>query len=70
MTMRLFNKALIKNIDWWLVSCYIVLIFIGWMNIYASIHSTEVASIFDLAGRSGKQLVWMAASIACAAASI
>ena len=67
MTMRLFNKALIKNIDWWLVSCYIVLIFIGWMNIYASIHSTEVASIFDLAGRSGKQLVWMAASIACAA---
>lgn len=67
MTMRLFNKGLIKNIDWWLVSCYIVLIFIGWMNIYASIHSTEVASIFDLAGRSGKQFIWMAASIACAA---
>ena len=67
MNMRLFNKGLIKNIDWLLVSCYIVLIFIGWINIYASIHSTEVASIFDLAGRSGKQFIWMAASIACAA---
>ena len=64
--MGFWNKGLIRNVDWWLVACYIVLIFIGWMNIYASIHSSGTESIFDLSGRSGKQFIWMAASVAAA----
>ena len=64
--MGFWNKGLIRNVDWWLVACYIVLIFIGWMNIYASIHSSGTESIFDLTGRSGKQFIWMGASIVSA----
>lgn len=65
--MGLLDKSRLRNIDWVLVGCYILLIFIGWINIYASIHSTEVTSIFDPSGRSGKQFIWMAGSIISAA---
>ena len=53
------SRSLTKTIDWPLVICYLVLVFIGWANIYASVHSAEPASIFDFDSRSGKQFVWM-----------
>lgn len=52
-----------QTIDWTLVFCYILLVFIGWLNIYASIHSTEGGNILNLAGRSGKQLIWIISSL-------
>lgn len=52
-----------QTIDWTLVFCYVLLVFIGWLNIYASIHSTEGSSILNLAGRSGKQLIWIISSL-------
>ena len=57
------NRSLAKTIDWSLVFCWLVLIFIGWANIYASIHATEPSSIFDFSSRSGKQFVWMATAL-------
>ena len=59
MARRGIDRGLGKTVDWWLVLCYLLLVFIGWMNIYASIHSSEPASIFDWGCRSGKQFVWM-----------
>ncbi len=61
------NRGLAKTIDWKLVICYLLLILIGWANIYASIHSSEPASIFDFDCRSGKQFVWMMTALAIAA---
>ena len=57
------SRSLAKSLDWWLVGCWIVLVLIGWANIYASIHSTEPASIFDWGCRSGKQFVWIMTSV-------
>ena len=57
------SRSLAKSLDWWLVGCWIVLVLIGWANIYASIHSTEPASIFDWDCRSGKQFVWIGTSV-------
>ena len=59
-----FDRGLGKTVDWWLVGCYLLLILIGWMNIYASIHSTEPASIFDWSARSGKQFIWILTAFA------
>lgn len=53
------DRGLAKTVDWWLVICWLVLIFIGWGNIYASIHASEPSSIFDFDVRSGKQFVWI-----------
>ena len=53
------ERGLRQSIDWSLIVCYFLLVLIGWVNIYASIHSSEPSSIFDFSVRSGKQFVWM-----------
>ena len=60
------DRGLAKTVDWWLVICWLVLIFIGWGNIYASIHASEPSSIFDFDVRSGKQVVWIITAIVIA----
>ena len=60
------DRGLAKSIDWWLVICWVLLVCIGWANIYASIHSTEPSSIFDWGCRSGKQFVWIMTSVGIA----
>jgi rod shape determining protein RodA len=54
-------------VDWRLVVTYLLLILIGWVNIYASIHSEGPASIFDFSFRCGKQFVWILTAVALAA---
>ncbi|MGM9786969.1 MAG: rod shape-determining protein RodA [Candidatus Cryptobacteroides sp.] len=61
------GRGLAKTIDWKLVICYLIMVFIGWANIYASVHATEPTSIFDFSSRSGKQFVWMITAFAIAA---
>ena len=60
------GRGLAKTIDWKLVICYLLLIIIGWMNIYASVQSSEPSSIFDWSCRSGKQFVWILTSFGLA----
>ena len=60
------NRGILKTIDWSLVFCWLILILIGWANIYASVHASEPSSIFDFASRSGKQFVWMATALGIA----
>ena len=60
------NRSLAKTIDWWLVFSWLLLVCIGWANIYASIHSTEPSSIFEWGCRSGKQFVWIMTSLGIA----
>ena len=57
------NRGIAKTIDWTLVFCWLILILIGWANIYASVHASDPASIFDFGSRSGKQFVWMATAL-------
>ena len=60
------NRSLGKTLDWWLIGCWIVLVCIGLVNIYASIHSTEPSSAFSWDCRSGKQFIWILSSIGIA----
>ena len=60
------NRGLAKTLDWWLIGCWIALVCIGLVNIYASIHSTEPSSVFSWDCRSGKQFVWILTSIGIA----
>ena len=61
------DRGLKQTVDWRLVGIYIALVFIGWINIYASVHSSEPSSIFDLSCRSGKQFIWMITAFIIAA---
>lgn len=60
------GNSFLKSIDWSLVVTYLLLVMIGWVNIYASVHSSEPASIFDFSCRSGKQFVWIVSAIGMA----
>ena len=53
------RRGLKQSVDWKLIGVYILLVLIGWVNIYASVHSENPSSIFDWSVRSGKQFVWM-----------
>lgn len=64
---RAYKDRGLKAVDWTLVVCYVILVFIGWINIYASVHSAEPSSIFDLSVRSGKQFIWIISSFGLAA---
>jgi len=60
------SRSLSSTIDWWLIACYLVLVIIGWVNIYASIYADDEASLFSWACRSGKQFVWILSSLGIA----
>ena len=61
------DRGLKKSIDWKLVMTYLILILIGWVNIYASIHSEGPTSIIDYNFRCGKQFVWILTAFGLAA---
>ena len=67
MTGNFSDRGVKQSIDWKLVIAYLLLILIGWVNIYASIHSDGPASIFDFGFRCGKQFVWILTAFGLAA---
>ena len=44
---RTNRRSFAKTIDWWLLGSYLVLVLIGILNIYASVHSVDGGNIFD-----------------------
>lgn len=57
------RESIIGNVDWVILVLYFILIFFGWLSIYASSSGEEVSSIFDLSQRYGKQLLWIGLSL-------
>tara|TARA_R110001583_G_scaffold39735_2_gene127213 strand:- start:9934 stop:11358 length:1425 start_codon:yes stop_codon:yes gene_type:complete len=54
--------SLIKNLDWMTIMLYAMLVFLGWINIYAAVYNEDHQSIFDATQRYGKQLIWIGAA--------
>jgi rod shape determining protein RodA len=54
---------LVNNIDWLTVFLYLLLIFFGWLNIYAAAFNEQHRGIFNLSQQYGKQFVWICAAI-------
>ena len=53
------KRGLGQSVDWKLIGCYLLLILIGWVNVYSASHAADGTSALDFATRSGKQLVWI-----------
>ena len=56
------NVDVWKSVDKFTIFLYVVLVFFGWVSIYAASYDFDQASIFDFAERSGKQLAWIGLS--------
>ncbi|MFM1744745.1 MAG: hypothetical protein RLZZ630_682 [Bacteroidota bacterium] len=57
------QKSIFDNIDWLLVLMYLVLVLLGWVNIYAAVFNEEHSSIFDMSQNYGRQLLWIGTSV-------
>lgn len=62
------QKSIFENIDWVLVSMYLVFVLAGWLNIYAAVYNEEHNSIFDMTQSYGRQLMWIGTSLGIALA--
>ncbi len=52
------------NIDWLTILIFLLLVFLGWINIYAAVYNEAFQSIFDTSQSYGKQLIWIGAALA------
>ncbi len=57
------QNNIIRDIDWITVGLYLLLVLMGWFNIYAAVFDDEHASIFSLSQRYGKQMMWIIAAV-------
>lgn len=56
-----------KTIDWWTLGLYLIIVLLGWLNIFAAVYNEEHRSIFDITQQYGKQLIWIVTSFLIAA---
>ncbi|HRZ75924.1 MAG TPA: rod shape-determining protein RodA, partial [Bacteroidales bacterium] len=56
------NDTIRSSPDWVVIILYIVLVMLGWMNIYAAVYDESHPSILDLSTSYGKQLLWILTS--------
>jgi len=57
------QKGILQHIDWVMVGLFLVLVLMGWFNIYAAVFNDEHRSIFDMTQNYGKQTIWIAGAI-------
>ncbi|NAS12825.1 rod shape-determining protein RodA [Poritiphilus flavus] len=57
------GRSVLKRVDWLSVLFFLLLVGIGWINIYSSTFSEESPSIFDFGQLYGKQLFFIGVSL-------
>lgn len=57
------RNNIFSNIDWQITTLYLVLVVMGWLNIYAAVYNEDYSNIFDITQSYGKQLIWIISSL-------
>ncbi|MGA2823891.1 MAG: rod shape-determining protein RodA, partial [Bacteroidales bacterium] len=57
------RRGVFEHIDWWLVIIFLLLVAMGWINIYAAVYDENHGSIVDMHVKYGKQLIWILAAL-------
>ncbi|MDL2252324.1 rod shape-determining protein RodA [Odoribacter sp. OttesenSCG-928-J03] len=60
------RTKLVTNLDWFTILLYVVLVLLGWLNIYAAVYDDNHSNIMDITQRYGKQLIWICAGFGVA----
>ena len=61
------GRSIGQSFDWKLLSCYLLLVIFGLLNIYASVHGEAGGTFLSFSTRSGKQIVWIVTALVIAA---
>jgi len=65
--LRSNSNSAFNDIDWITVLLYVILVMIGWMNIYSAVYNEDHYVITDISQKYGKQMIWIALSFVLAA---
>ena len=57
--MRNNENSVFYGVDRLTVMVYVILVIMGWLNIYAAVYNEEHQNIFDTTQKYGKQLIWI-----------
>ncbi len=57
------RDSIARNLDWPLVTMYLLLMAMGWANIYSAAYDPDHANLFDRAREYGAQSVWIVFSL-------
>lgn len=60
--MREKSDSIFYNVDWFIVAIYLVLIIMGWVNIYSAVYDEAKSNIFDLGRLESKQMIFILVS--------
>ena len=60
------QRGMKHSFDWALVVAYLLLVLIGWINIYSAGHTADSGSILSFSTRAGKQFVWILTALGLA----
>ncbi|HET6989668.1 MAG TPA: FtsW/RodA/SpoVE family cell cycle protein, partial [Bacteroidia bacterium] len=66
--MREKSDSIFYNVDWFTVAIYLVLVLMGWMNIYSAVYDEAKSNIFDLSRLESKQMIFILISFVLAIA--
>ncbi len=61
--MRKGEDKPLYNIDWLTIALYLILVILGWLNIYSAVYDEQHQSIFDISQKYGKQLIWIISAL-------
>ncbi len=57
------QRSVLQDIDMVIVGLYLLLVLMGWLNIYAAVYNEEHKSILDMSQNYGKQLMWIGTAL-------
>ncbi len=60
------SSNILGRLDWVTVILWLVMMIMGWLNIYAAVYNEQHTSIFDMSQRYGKQLMFIFAALVLA----
>ncbi|MDZ7635542.1 MAG: rod shape-determining protein RodA [Bacteroidales bacterium] len=60
------SSNILGRLDWVTVILWLVMMIMGWLNIYAAVYNEQHTSIFDISQRYGKQLIFIIAALVLA----
>lgn len=56
------EQSILRELDWTTIIVWFVMIFIGWLTVYAACYDYEHPDLFDFSRRQGQQFIWMCVS--------
>ncbi|MFO0358455.1 MAG: rod shape-determining protein RodA [Sphingobacteriaceae bacterium] len=53
------QNSLFYGVDRFTIILYVIMVLLGWLNIYAAVYNEEHSNILDMSMKYGKQLIWI-----------